>query len=219
MSSDVRLAIRQALVLDQANRRTGLPVSGDVFRERSRYTQASGSSVRLANFDVERVTERCPMPNPYAAASEGRGGDAAGSPPSRDLLIGLVLSLILAFLGGFLCGLAVNRFGETGSISLWLAGGVAGYLARKLLSQPRKNVGWMLAVANVFAFLAAEVCFVHWNFEKGAESLLAAIRLLPEFVQNYQLSVLIGGIFTVFGAMSAFRQAGVRYRLVPIAEN
>ena len=63
-----------------------------------------------------------------------------------------------------------------------------------------------------------EVCWIYWNIEGGSESLYAAIRLLPKFVQTYQITVLIGAIFTVFGAMSAYRQAGVRYRLVEVAE-
>ncbi len=159
------------------------------------------------------------MSNPNAATSQKAADHERGSLPHRDLLIGLALALILAALGGFLCGLAVDRFGQTGSISLWLAGGATGFLARKLLSRPHKAIGWMLAIANVVALVVAEVCWIHWNLVQGSESLLAAIRLLPEFVQSYQVSVLIAGIFTVFGAMSAYRQAGVRYHLVQVVEN
>lgn len=120
--------------------------------------------------------------------------------------------------GGYVCGLAISRFGEIGSISLWALGALAGYVGRKIISVPSRLVGWVLVVACGAAFVIAEVCWIHWNTKQGAESWWTAFTLLPMFVQEYEIAALFGAILTVFGALSAYRQTAIRYRLVAVDE-
>lgn len=92
---------------------------------------------------------------------------------------------------------------------MWLLGAVAGYVMRKIMNTPNRLVGWALVIACGAALLIAEACWIHWNTVQGADSWWTAFTLLFTFVQDYQLSALFGAIFTVFGAVSAYRQAAV----------
>ena len=85
------------------------------------------------------------------------------------------------------------------------------------MSRPRKVVGYAIAVAVILAMVIAEVCWIRWNI-KGVDSWGAAIALLPQFCQQYQWDAIVAGLATFFGASSAYRRAGVRYRLVQVVE-
>ena len=89
-------------------------------------------------------------------------------------------------------------------------------MGRAIAGAPSLLLGWMLVVANMSAFVFAEVCWIHWNLVEGAESWWAAVMLLPRFVAEYELSVLIGAIFTAMGCWSAYRRTAMRFRLVPV---
>jgi hypothetical protein len=133
--------------------------------------------------------------------------------------IGLVVlwAMTVAAAGGYLTGLAIDRFGWPGIAAVWAVGGVAGFVGRKLLTAPHRLAGGTLVVACVFAIVVAETCWLHWNTVQGEEGWWAAFAWLPIFVQEYELSALFAAIFTGFGAMSAYRQTAVRYVRVPIA--
>ena len=118
--------------------------------------------------------------------------------------------------GGFACGLAIDRFGEFGSISLWALGALSGYVGRKIMAAPSRSMGWGLVVANLSALVVAEVCWIHWNLALGAESWWEAVGLLPTFIRRYELSALIAAMFCIFGALSAYQQTARRYRLVAV---
>jgi len=81
------------------------------------------------------------------------------------------------------------------------------------MNAPGRVVGWALVIACGAALLIAEACWIHWNTVQGADSFWTAFTLLFTFVQEYQISALLGTIFTVFGAASAYRQTVVRFRI------
>lgn len=135
-----------------------------------------------------------------------------------DLGIGFALALVTVLLGGYLCAKAIDNFGEMGAVSLWLLGWVAGVSAKQAMSRPRKVVGYAMAVAVVLAFLFAEVAWIRWNI-KDIDGWGQAIGMLPVFFQQFQMSALAAGIFAFFGASTAYRSAGVRYRMVQVIED
>ena len=122
----------------------------------------------------------------------------------------------VATCGGLACGLAINRFGEFGSVSLWALGALSGYGGRKIIAAPSRSVGWGLVAANLSALVVAEVCWIHWNTVQGAESWWDAVGLFPIFIVEYDRSALIAAVFCIFGAWSAFQQTAIRYRLVAV---
>ena len=148
--------------------------------------------------------------------------DAAHAPASTgtsslwDLGISIGLALATFVGGGYLCGLALEQFGSLGAISLWATGGIAGFVAAKLI-KPHKVAGYVLAAGVVLAFVVAEICWIHWNIV-GAEEWPTAISMFPTFLKEYQMDALMGAIFTFFGAASAYRQAGRRYRYIQVVE-
>ena len=136
----------------------------------------------------------------------------------RDLVIGSVAAICTMALGGYLCALAVDRFGEMGGVSFWLLGWVAGSIAKALMSRPRKQIGYAMAISVVMAMLIAEVCWIRWNI-KDVDSWSKAVSLFPQFCREYQISVISAALFTFFAASSAYSQAGKRYRLVEVVED
>jgi len=155
-------------------------------------------------------TEQSPedVPNSANALPDGSMMSAFGVP------LVTALALTVAIGGGYACGLAIVQFSELGSVFLWALGAVAGYVGRKIITNPNRAVGWLLACACVLAFVVAETCWIHWETKQGAESWWAAFMLLPTFVQQYQIAALAGSIFTLFGAHSAYRQTATSRRLV-----
>ncbi len=122
----------------------------------------------------------------------------------------------VATCGGLACGLAINRFGEFGSVSLWALGALSGYVGRKIIAAPSRSVGWGLVAANLSALVVAEVCWIHWNTVQGAEGWWEAVGLFPTFIVEYDRSALIAAVFCIFGAWSAYQQTAIRYRLVAV---
>ena len=136
---------------------------------------------------------------------------------SRDIAIGIGVAIVSVVMGGVICALVVHRFGELGSIVFLLLGWLAGAAARKLMSRPRKVVGYCVAAAVISAMLIAEVAWIRWNIE-DVESWGQAIGLLPTFFKEFQMTALVAVLFSLFGANSAYREAGVAYRLVRVVE-
>lgn len=126
------------------------------------------------------------------------------------------LGVATVLFGGYLGGCAIDEFGRLGGAALWGAGALAGFIASKTVV-PQKNFGYALAAAVVLAFFVAEACWIHWNIV-GAEAWPAAIAKLPEFFSTYTFDAAIGGLFTFFGAQSAYSNAGMRYRYVRVAD-
>jgi hypothetical protein len=117
-----------------------------------------------------------------------------------------LLAILLALLGGFLTGLAMDYFrADLGAIVLWGSGALAGWLGRKLTTQASRAMGWSLVAACIVAFAIALVCWIRWNIV-GVASWWEALQLLPAAVQQYRVTVFVGAIFTLFGALSAYRQ-------------
>jgi hypothetical protein len=133
----------------------------------------------------------------------GQPPDSTPSAMQLPLVIGLALAV--ALLGGVACGWAISYFGELGSISLWLLGVLAGLAGKKIIAGPSRLTAWLLVVACVVAFAIAEICWIHWATKQGAEGWWKSVTLLLTFVQQYRIAALAGTIFTVFGALSAYR--------------
>ncbi len=125
-------------------------------------------------------------------------------------------AVFMATCGGLACGLAIHRFGEFGSVSLWALGALSGYVGRKIIAAPSRSVGWGLVVANLSALVVAEVCWIHWKIVQGSESWWAAVGLLPTFILEYERAALVAAVFCIFGAWSAYQQTAIRYRLVAV---
>lgn len=139
---------------------------------------------------------------------------------TKNIPLAIAWAILAGTAGGYACGLAVNRFGEIGSASLWAIGVLAGIVGRKITTAPSRLVGWFLVAACACALVIAETCWIHWNWNtvEARESWWAAFALLPTFVQKYQLAALFAAIFTGFGASSAYRATAVRYRLVAVED-
>ena len=151
--------------------------------------------------------------NPFEATS----ASAKHPPPApRDLAITVVLTIAAALGGGYVCGLVLDKYGEFGSVSLWLLGWIVGAVAAKLI-KPHRVAGYLLAGGVVAAFVVAEVCWIRLNIE-NAEQWWEAAKRFPLFLQQFQLSALIAGLMTFFGAGSAYRQAGQRVRYVAVVD-
>ena len=95
---------------------------------------------------------------------------------------------------------------------------MAGYVGRKIITHPSRLVGWFLAGASAVAFVLAEVCWIHWQTKQGAESWWKALTLFPVFVREYQVLALLSALCAFLGALSAYRQTAVRYRLIKVIE-
>lgn len=137
---------------------------------------------------------------------------------SRDIGIGAAIAIVTALGGGYVCAKVIHGFGEMGVMLLLLLGWLAGSAARKLMTRPRKVVGYLIGGAVVLAMLIAEVAWIRWNI-KDVESWGKAISLLPTFCQQYSMSAIIAVVCSIFGASSAYREAGVRYRIVQVVED
>lgn len=151
-------------------------------------------------------------PNPY----DGSSPVPAQSTAPRDVAIAAVASILVAFAGGYGCGLVIDQFNEIGSVSLWLLGWAAGAAVSKVIT-PRKTAGYLLAASVMVAFVLAEITWIHFNIE-GAEDWFEAAKMFPLFLQQYQISALLGGLMAFFGATSVYRQTGQRVRYVAVVD-
>jgi len=132
-------------------------------------------------------------------------------------LLGVIgWAAVVSLVGGFGCGLAIDRYGRLGSITLWALGALAGFVGHKINRTPSRLVGWLLVVACASALVIAEVWWIRWNIKQSADSWWTAVTLIPAFVQQFELAAIIAAIFTAMGAWSAYRSTTVRYRLVAI---
>ena len=153
------------------------------------------------------------MSNESLGSSESSTADVGRS---QNLILGAVWAIVVAVAGGYGCGLVVAKFGLLGTISLWALGAFAGAIGRKIIGSSCRPIGWMLVVACVVAYFIAELFWVRWNTVQGQEGWMAAMQMMPTFFEEYSQSAFVGGIFAVFGAMSAYRQTAVRYRWVQV---
>ena len=153
------------------------------------------------------------MENPNPNEAETSQADSI----ALDLAIAGGIGILVATLGGYLCGLAIEQFGELGSLSVAVLGWFGGTTVRKLMSRPRPLAGWILVIAVFVAIIVAETMWIRWNI-KDVNDWGKAVSLLPQFCKQYSTSALFAGIFAVFGAISAYREAGIRYRVVQIVE-
>ena len=141
-----------------------------------------------------------------------------GGTPTRGVGWVLLLAVLCATLGGYLCGLAVQAFGTAGFVSVWALGVMAGFVARKILATPSRLAGWVLVVACVGAVTFAVVCWLHWCTVQGEESWWVAFTCLPVFVKEFYRAAMFAALFTAIGAWSAYSGAAIRYRMVRVRE-
>ncbi len=117
----------------------------------------------------------------------------------------VVLCVVVAIVGGWLTGLAVDQFGEVGSVTVWLVGVLAGLVVNRMGWRGNAAVLVLVIVGLALAGVVAEVCWMRWNIQQ-ADSWSAAIQLLPRFALEYRTSAFVMLIFIVFGSMSAYHQ-------------
>lgn len=113
-------------------------------------------------------------------------------------------ALVVAVGGGFLCGLAVSRYGTFGAVGLAVFGVLGGSISHKITRGPSKVAALALLLAMVVAFFVAETCWIRWNTENGELGWWAAITTWPAFIREKELAALIGAACAVWGAWSAY---------------
>ncbi len=164
----------------------------------------------MDQFESGRPLEEDPMlPTPPREAPR---------PEARNVPLALAWAVVVATGGGFACGAIFLRFGDLACLGLWPMGVLAGWVGRKIIVHPNRLVGRALAGACVAAGFVYLVCRVHWGIVGGDESWLAAIELLPRFLQERWLAGLMIACFTYFGAQAAYSQTAVRFRWVRVRE-
>ena len=90
-------------------------------------------------------------------------------------------------------------------------------MASRILGGKSKIVGGLLVAACFGVSVIAEVNWIHTRgFRGGDEGWFKAISLLPAFIKAYRYSAISALIFSIFGAMSAWRQVSTRYRYVQV---
>jgi hypothetical protein len=124
--------------------------------------------------------------------------------------------MFLLIAGGAVVGFATLEFGELGMIIVWPIGWAGGWVAAKILGGKSKLVGVLLVAACFGVSMLAEVIWIHENLVKAEKDWVKSIGLLPAFINQYRYSALSALIFSVFAAMSAWRQVSVRYRYVQV---
>lgn len=137
---------------------------------------------------------------------EDRTADRIETTSPICYLLAMILAATTAIGGGWLVGLAIDQWGMFGSVALWPLGVVVGRLGRRLSKQPFPFGGILLGIGCAAAFVAAEVCWIHWNIVEGADSWRAAVACLPQFVRQYRWPVFYGVLFTALGVAAAHRQ-------------
>lgn len=116
-----------------------------------------------------------------------------------------VLGILVAAAGGWLAGLAVDQFGEVGSVTVWFIGVLAGWVVDRMGWRGNVIVFGLLVAGIAAAGVVAEVCWMRWNIQQ-ADSWVAAVQLLPRFIQEYRTSAFVMLVFIVFGSLSAYHQ-------------
>ena len=114
-------------------------------------------------------------PAPYRNPDDRAPSIDVPKPKPRLVPLAMVWAVAVGIVGGYSCGLAVDRYGELGSLSLWLLGALAGYVGRKIITYASRPVGWSLVVACLAASVIAEVCWIHWNELECPEGWFAAV--------------------------------------------
>ena len=110
-----------------------------------------------------------------------------------------------AMLGAYIFGLALTNYGAAGAVALWGLGSVTGFVATRFIARG-EGLAWLLATSIVLAMLLGEINWVRWN-TVGSDSWSMAASRLGYFFRYYNHDALIALIFTIGGAMSAYRQA------------
>jgi hypothetical protein len=135
--------------------------------------------------------------------------------------------LVILVVGAPLCAWAIDAKGWFASVLLWPLGWLGGAVAHKILGGKSKVVGGLLVAACVVIFLFAEVAWIHWNWalatsaddkNLGTETWFEAVALVPTLIDRSTLTVAVAGLFCAFGAISAYRQVAVRYRIIRVIE-
>jgi hypothetical protein len=154
---------------------------------------------------------------PYKTPSQPAANpDGMEQPPDitrLTMVISWVALLLIA--GGALASYTVLDFGAFGMIVVWPIGWAGGCVASKILGGKSKFVGVLLVAACFGIAVIAEVNWIHVKI-KGADDWATAISYLPTFARQFRYPVIIALLFSVFGAMSAWRQVSARYRYVQV---
>jgi hypothetical protein len=133
----------------------------------------------------------------------------------------------IAVAAGFGPGMLIVKFGMLGSLGLWGAGALGGLVSRKITGSACPLAAWNLVAACVIAYGVAEVSWYHWNFtipdpataEHRVPTWAESFTNTPGFLwQHAPIGMAFGAIAALFGAQSAYWQAGRRYRVVLVSD-
>lgn len=164
----------------------------------------------MDQFESGRPLEENPMlPTPPREAPR---------PEARNVPLAIAWAVVVGAGGGFACGALYPQFRDWAFLGLWLTGGLAGWVGRKIIVHPNRLVGRALAIACVAAGFVYLVCRIYWSGFAGAENWAEAIEMLPLFLQKRYLVVALIACFTFFGAQAAYSQTAVRFRWVRVRE-
>jgi hypothetical protein len=135
----------------------------------------------------------------------------------------MVWACLLAVVGGLVAGLALEKFGMLGAIVFWFVGALGGFVSRKLTQAPHRATAWCLVNACLVAFALGETSWYRWTYtipdpvtgEHRDPTWVEAFSRVPKFLwQHAPIALAAGALSTFFGAQSAYRQAGQRFRMI-----
>lgn len=118
----------------------------------------------------------------------------------------------------YVTALVVGRFGEPGLLLIWGSGVLSGVAAKNVLGQSTSRaVGVLLIVGCLLATTYVEVHYIRFHMKQGEDGWLASLKLLPTFLQQFQMSAIVAAVATVLGGMSGYRQVANRWRYIRVA--
>ena len=163
----------------------------------------------------------------------GSAPAASAVPPSpttpRLVPVAIAWAVVVAVVGGVLTAQLMLHLNASfiGTVLLWGVGAVGGFVSRKITAAASPLAGYCLVAACVLSMCIADVVWHHGAVtipdpvtrERRDPTWQESVQRVPKYLMNEkQATLLLGVICTIFGAQSAYWQAGKRYRLVAVAE-
>lgn len=141
-------------------------------------------------------------------ASAPPGRPPAQATPDRvgasTLCLAAAWNVAVAACGGLVGFWMLDQFGVVGAIGFWPLGVVAGIVSRKITQKPSRPAGALVVGACILAYLVADVCYIHWRIDQGAEGWWKSCTLLPTYFKEFRTDVLVEAIMTGCGAYNGW---------------
>jgi hypothetical protein len=136
-------------------------------------------------------------------------------PPLSTVLAAIGWAIVVAVVGGILCGWTVVIFGRMGLISLLLLGILAGVVSRRITGRGWMWVGIVQAAAVILAWFLADIYWLRYAefaVGEGADSWLEAMQMFFTLHDLAPQFFFVGLVCTALGAISAYMRAGSKWQ-------